>query len=174
LEGGGLLTGTITQLSISKGGVPKLAVAEAHAGPLGLEGDVQRNTKYHGGPRQALLLVSEEDLAWLRDRGYSVAAGDLGENLTVRGVDFRALRPGQRYRAGGATIELTKVRVPCSNLDVYNSPEVEPIQKAVYDAEVKAGNTASPKWALAGFYAAVLQPGWMRPGDTIALVEELA
>lgn len=164
--------GTIIQVSLSKGGVPKLAVPAAWAAPSGFEGDVQRNTKYHGGPRQALLLVSAEDLERLRGAGYPVSPGSLGENLTTLGLDFRLLRAGQRFRAGGAVIELTKLRRPCHNLDVYNPPGLPPIQKQLFDERAKAEDPSTPLWAMGGFYAAVLLPGQIRQGDTICLLDQ--
>ncbi len=167
------MQGRIVQVSLSKGGVPKLAVPEAWATPLGLEGDAHRDPRYHGGPQRALLLISLADLATLQSAGYSVSPGALGENLTVEGIDFRQLRAGQRFRAGGAIIELTRLRRPCLNLDVYNSPEIEPIQQRLFDERAKAGDPTTPRWAMGGFYAAVLQPGLIRQGDTIWLVEQI-
>ena len=52
-------------------------------------------------------------------KGYPVYYGALGENLTTRGLDVHALRPGDRLRAGGATLEITTPRIPCSQLHVY-------------------------------------------------------
>mgnify|MGYP000684071872 CR=1 FL=1 len=165
------MRGVIQQVSISKGGLPKFAISEAWAGPLGLEGDVQQHTKYHGGPAKALLLVSAEDLAALAAAGYPVSAGGLGENLTVEGIDFRLLRPGHRFLAGGAVIELTALRRPCRALDLYNASAPGPIQDQLYDVQCKAGDFSSPRWAMGGFYASVLQPGFIRTGDTIALAD---
>lgn len=62
------------------------------------------------------------------------------------------------------------MRGPCSALDPYGPG----IQKAVYDAQVKAGDASSPRWALSGFYASVLVAGTIRPGDAIQLLEALA
>lgn len=164
------LRGVIHQVSVSKGGVPKLAVAEAFAHPLGLEGDDQRNKKYHGGPLQALLLVSLEVLETLRAEGFPVGPGALGENLTIAGVDFGQLRAGMRFRAGGAVIELTKPRQPCATLDAYN-PGGRRIQPLLYDARVKAGDATSEVWARGGFYAAVRQPGLIRRDDILELAD---
>ncbi len=164
------LRGRIHQLSVSQGGVPKLAVRESYAGPLGLQGDNQRNRKYHGGPLQALLLVSLEDLEQLRQEGFPVGPGSLGENLTVAGMDFRQLRAGMRLRAGGAVIELTKLRKPCATLDVYNSPGLR-IQPLLYDAQAGRGEAASPCWARGGFYAAVPEPGLIRQGDAVEFID---
>ncbi len=154
------MTGVIEQLSISKGGVPKYPMLQAWAGPLGLEGDVQRHSEIHGGPLQALLLISQEDIDALREQGFPVVPGSLGENLTVSGIDFRQLRPGMRLRAGDAVIELTKIRRPCDQLEIYNGGERGRIQKAVLAVAARSG-----------FYAAVVQAGAIRPGDLIALID---
>jgi MOSC domain-containing protein YiiM len=164
------LRGLIHQVSVSRGGVPKLAVMEAFAHPLGLEGDGQHNKKYHGGPLQALLLVSLEDLDELRRAGFPVAPGSLGENLTITGMDFRQLRAGMRFRAGAAIIELTKLRQPCATLDVYNSAG-QRIQPLLSDAQAKQGDPTSPVWARGGFYAAVREPGRIRQGDILELAD---
>jgi MOSC domain-containing protein YiiM len=164
------LTGTILQISTSRGGIPKRAIPEAFLTPLGIEGDRHAHPAIHGGPRQAVLLMTGETVDQLVALGYPVFYGSMGENLTTRGIDRRCLRAGQRYRAGSAVIELTKIRVPCSTQDVYG-----PALKAeVYDPQIRAGDIASPRWAMSGFYAAVVQPGLIRVGDEIALESELA
>lgn len=163
------MTGRIVQLSVSRGGVPKHAIAEARAGRLGLEGDHQAHPQFHGGPRQALLLICSEALEDLRGAGFPVFPGALGENLTTLGLDRRQMRLGQRYRAGEVILELTKMREPCKQLRPYGPG----IQAAVYDARVKQGDPSTPVWGMAGFYAAVLEPGVLRPGDPISLLEQL-
>jgi MOSC domain-containing protein YiiM len=167
------LLGSVHQISISRGGVPKLAVPEAWANPLGLEGDGHFQLQFHGGPSKALLLVSLEDLDALRAEGYPVFPGALGENLTISGIDFRKLRSGQRFVVGDAAIELTTLRQPCSVLDVYNQSAGTPIQKLLYDAQAKAGDPSSPVWAVGGFYASVVQRGLIHTGVTIALVDHV-
>jgi MOSC domain-containing protein YiiM len=90
----------------------------------------------------------------------------LGENLTVRGIDVRGLGIGARLRVGTATIEITQLRVPCAQLDVYG----ESLQAELYDARVKAGDSGSPRWGRSGFYASVVEAGAVAPGDIIAPV----
>lgn len=162
--------GEVIQVSISKGGVPKLPVAEAEAGPLGLRGDVQRNTQVHGGPLQALLLISAENIETMQREGWPVFHGALGENLTVRGIDFRRIRSGQRFRVGEAIIEITKRRAPCQTLNVYGTG----IQRAYYDAQCRDHDPASPKWGMTGFYASVIHSGTIRTGDAVTLLSEAA
>jgi MOSC domain-containing protein YiiM len=164
------MSATILQVNVSPGGVPKRPVAEGVVTPLGLAGDLHAHPQIHGGPRQALLLITAEGIDELKELGFPLYYGALGENLTTRGLDRRTLRAGQRYRAGEAVIELTKVRAPCETLNVYGPA----IQKAVYDREIKAGDVTSPRWGLSGFYASVVQPGVIRPGDPVVLLDQAA
>jgi MOSC domain-containing protein YiiM len=165
------MRGEIIQLNISPGGVPKRAVPRAFIGPLGLEGDGHAHPDIHGGPRKAVLVVSAEAVDALIASGFPLFYGALGENLTVRGIEARWLRTGQRWRAGEAVIELTTLRVPCSALTAYDLPD-RTLRSAIWDDTLRAGNTASPLWAIAGFYASVVQPGEVAPGDPFALLEQ--
>jgi MOSC domain-containing protein YiiM len=158
------------QVNISSGGVPKRPVAEAVVTPLGIRGDSHDHPQIHGGPRKALLLMAMETIEQLKARGYPLFAGALGENITMQGIDPKQLRAGHQFRLGTAVIELTKLRVPCATLDVYG-PE---IRGEIFDAQVKAGDAASPRWGMSGFYAKVLADGLVRPGDPIELMAVLA
>jgi len=162
--------GVIVQINISPGGLPKRAIAAGLITPLGLAGDACAHPDIHGGPRQAVLLIAAETVDDLKHRGYPVFYGALGENLTTRGLDFRELRVGHGLRAGGAVLEITKVRGPCGALDAYGPA----IKQEIYDQRVKAGDPKSARWGMSGFYARVVQPGPVRAGDVIAVVSALA
>jgi len=160
------MTGTIVQVSISSaGGVPKHAIEEGILATNGIVGDAWRYP-FHGGPKRAILLITSEGIDALAAQGFPVYNGALGENLTTRGLDRESLRIGQRFQAGRAIIQLTQVRLPCDTLSVYGKG----IQAATYDARAQAGDTESPVWGMSGFYASVVQPGVLRPGDAIALL----
>jgi MOSC domain-containing protein YiiM len=161
-------SGSILQINVSGGGVLKRAIAEAEVTPLGIAGDLQAHPQIHGGPLKALLLITSEGIDELTALGFPLFYGALGENLTTVGLDRRMLRTGQRYRAGQAVIELTRIRIPCATLDIYGPG----IQKAIYDHDVKVGDPASPRWGLSGFYASVVQPGMVRTGDPILLLDQ--
>jgi MOSC domain-containing protein YiiM len=167
------MRGIIEQVSLSHGGMPNWAVEQAWIGPLGLDGDLHRNVAKHGGPIKAVLLVSAEVLARLRDEGFDVVAGSLGENLTIRGIDFAQLRPLMRLRAGGAIVQLTRLRHPCANLDIYNTGGLR-IQDRLHDPLAEAGDPTSGCWANGGFYASVVEPGFVRPGDILELSDASA
>lgn len=157
------MTGEICQLNTSRGGIPKRALNPATLTPLGLEGDDWAHPKYHGGPKQALLLIGDEVIEELRGLGYEVFAGALGENLTTRGLDYARLEAGQRFRLGqSCEIELTKLREPCRTLDVYNRAGAEKIQRILKQE------------GRGGWYARVLRGGPLFAGDRIELVAETA
>ena len=161
---------TVLQLNISPGGLPKRAIPSGFLTPFGLEGDRQAHPAIHGGPQKAILIIAAETVEELVSRGYPVFFGALGENLTTRGLAIRDLRIGDRLRAGAATLEITRPRGPCLQLDVYGPS----IKDEIYDPQVKALDHSSPRWGMSGFYAAVIEPGPVEPGDIIAVVGTLA
>jgi MOSC domain-containing protein YiiM len=135
--------------------MPKQPVLQARVTAGGVEGDRQRNLKYHGGPDRAVCVYSEELYDELRDAGVDMAAGSVGENITTRGLDLRTLAKGDRLRVGDAcVIELTDVRVPCRQLKMWDSDLPELIV------------------GRSGWVAQVVTEGLVRPGDPIEKVTE--
>ena len=165
-----MASGRIVQISVSRGGVPKRAIDFGRVQVTGIEGDSWAHPGIHGGPGQAVLLIAEEVLEGLRKQGFPVFPGALGENLTTRDLDPHHWRAGQIWRAGSARLEMTKVRAPCSTIQVYG----DAIGRRIYDAQVKAGNPDSPLWGHSGMYARVLSEGVVRAGDVIELEAEKA
>ena len=164
------MQGVIVQVNISPGGLPKRAIAEGWIAPLGIEGDLHAHPNIHGGPLKAILIVASEVVDALAARGYPLFYGALGENLTTRGIDIRRIRIGDRIRVGGAQLEITQPRGPCSALDIYG----ESLQQEIYDRKVKQRDFSSPRWGMSGFYAGVTAAGPVRVGDAISLVSQLA
>ena len=164
------MTGTIVQVNISAGGLPKRAVSRGLITHLGIEGDAHAHPAIHGGPRKAILLIASEAIEQLRANGYPLFPGALGENLTTLGIDVRELRIGDRIRAGGALLEITQPRGPCLQLDVYGTA----LKGDISDDRVRRLDRTSPRWGMSGFYASVVTPGPVRAGDIIAVVAPLA
>ena len=164
------MQGAIVQVSISLGGLPKRAISGGLITPLGLEGDRHAHPAIHGGPRKAILMVASEVIDDLVARGYPLFPGALGENLTTRGITIRDIRIGDRLRAGGAMLEITAPRGPCTGLDVYG----ESLKEEISDERVRALDYTSPRWGMSGFYASVVEPGAVRLNDIIAVVAKLA
>ena len=164
------MTGAILQINVSLGGIPKRPIAAGVITARGVAGDACAHPQIHGGPLQAVLIIASEAIDEIKARGYPVFYGALGENLTTRGLDHRQLRLGQQLRAGGALLEITRIRVPCATLDIYGPA----IKQEIYDEQVRAGDPGSPRWGMSGFYARVLQPGPVRPNDIFCVVATLA
>ena len=85
---------------------------------LGVEGDahqgatVKHRSRVTRDPTQPNLrqvhLIHAELHDELRAAGFEVGAGDMGENVTTRGVDLLALPVGTRLRLGAdAVVEIT-------------------------------------------------------------------
>ena len=157
------MRGRVHQINISSGGIPKLPIAIANVTKRGIDGDSWAHPRYHGGPKQALLLIALEDLESLKRLGYDVYPGALGENLTISGIDMRQVRFGDRFRAGEVLLEITKLRQPCRTVDAIRKG----IQLELYDK-----SPGSPRWGAGGFYARVLEPGTILPGAIIAKADQ--
>ena len=148
----------VYQVSLSDGGVPKSAVLSAQVTRDGLVGDRQRNRKYHGGPDRAVCLFSLEVIDALRAEGHSIAPGSSGENLTLAGLDWSLIRPGDRLRIGEQVrLEMTSYTTPCRyNAQWFKGGDYERIAQETH-----------PGWSR--LYARVLHEGSVRPGDCVVL-----
>lgn len=110
------MTAYVVQLSRSRGGVPKLAIDEAPVTVNGLEGDKQRDRRFHGGPMRALCLYSDDLIEQLVREGHPVVRGSLGENVTIRGLDWCDVVPGVRLSIGDVEVEITAYAAPCKTI----------------------------------------------------------
>ncbi len=138
---------------------------------LGVDGDahagekVKHRSRVRRDPSQPNLrqvhLVHSELFDELRDKGFSVVAGDIGENVTTRGIDLLALPTGTRLRLGDtATVEVTGLRNPCVQLDGFQKG----LMAATLDKD-QSGNLIRK----AGVMSIVITGGEIRPGDAIAV-----
>lgn len=149
-------TGRIFQINISAGGVPKLAIPDGEVSENGMQGDKQSDLRFHGGPDRALCLYSLERLLALQAEGHPTFAGAFGENLTLSGLDWTQMEPGQHYRLGEhVLIEITRYTTPCNNLTPF-------FTAGDYG---RISQTKNPGWSRV--YARVLTGGLLRPGDPV-------
>ncbi len=136
---------------------------------LGVEGDahlgvtVKHRSRVAKDPGQPNLrqvhLITEETLANLRGAGFEVAPGQLGENLTTRGIDLLGLPEGTRLRlGGGAVVRITGLRNPCVQLDRFRPG----LMRALIGRDAEG----RPR-LLAGVMGVVLAGGEVVPGDAI-------
>jgi len=154
---GPIRRGSVSQLSASKGGVPKRPVESAEVGVRGLAGDVQEARVHHGRPWQALCLWSAEVVAELIEEGHPIVPGAAGENVTISGIDWPTLRGGMRLTIGAVECQLSLPTVPCAkNAAWFLDGEISRM-----DHDLHPG---SSRW-----YASVLTPGAVVTGDAVTL-----
>ncbi|MDX6224757.1 MAG: hypothetical protein QOE64_1133 [Frankiales bacterium] len=149
--------GTLESINASRGGVPKTAVMEAEVGRLGLAVDKQANRKHHGRPWQALSLWSLDVIESLNAEGHPVSAGSCGENLTVSGIEWAALRPGMRLGIGEVLAELSSYAIPCAKIrDSFVGRDFNRIHHERHPG-------------VSRMYAWVVRGGTVRPGDPVVV-----
>ena len=146
------MKGTLVQLNISGGGMPKRAIDSARVTVDGVEGDWQKNRKYHGGPNRAVCIYSVELYDSLAEQGIPLEAGSIGENFTTKGIDLQKLNKGDRLRVGECVVEITDVRIPCSQLKKWDADLPELIV------------------GRSGWVAKVVEEGVVRAGDALEVV----
>ncbi len=90
-------------------------------GALGLDGDMQVDKRHHGGPEMAVHLYPLAHHAFWRERigahPLLEDPGAFGGNVAVDGLDETQARIGQRFRLGGALLELSQPRMPCATIE---------------------------------------------------------
>lgn len=142
--------------------IGKLPVADAVAvGAMGLAGDEQADRTVHGGIDKAIHHYPADHYDWWRrqmgDVPLLAAAGAFGENISTLGLDERTVCLGDRFRLGTALVEVSQARQPCWKLDHRFAA------KGVMAKVVTSRRT--------GWYYRVLEPGAVRAGDALDLVD---
>jgi MOSC domain-containing protein YiiM len=136
---------------------------------LGVAGDahmgetVKHRSRVRKDPTQPNLrqvhLIHAELFDELRAKGFVVAPGELGENITTSGLDLLALPAGTRlYLGASAVVEITGLRNPCIQLDQFQ----QGLMAATLERDAQ-GNLVRK----AGIIGIVLSEGDIRSGDTI-------
>ena len=137
---------------------------------LGVEGDahagrtVRHRSRVARDPAAPNLrqvhLIHAELHDELNRLGFDVAPGDMGENITTRGLDLLGLPTGTRLMIGlRAVVEVTGLRNPCTQLDGFRAG----LMAAVLGRDPDGGLVRK-----AGVMAVVLVSGVVGPGDPIA------
>jgi MOSC domain-containing protein YiiM len=140
--------GLVVAVCVSGGGIPKHAVTAAQVTAAGLAGDGHAHAK-HIRAQRALSLFDMEILAQLRNEGFALYPGAIGENLTVVGLHVQRLPPGTLLETGDVVLRLEEPRKPCYVLDA-----IDPCLK-----DVIVGRC--------GFMASVVHGGLIEPGNRI-------
>ncbi|MEI8240047.1 MAG: MOSC domain-containing protein [Actinomycetota bacterium] len=148
--------GSVVQLNLSNGGLPKLPVESVMVGWDGVKGDRQATRQHHGRPWQALCLWSLEVIETFRADGHPLGAGLAGENITVSGLHWPDVRPGVRLQVGDVVCDVSSFAVPCSqNTEWFIGGDFRLMHH--------------DRGPVSRVYATVLQPGRISKGDAVVL-----
>lgn len=150
------MVGRVHRINVSRGGVPKRSIGQARIDAAGVAGDRQATPKVHGGPDRAVCLFALERIEALQAEGHNIEAGSSGENLTLAGIRWDGLAPGDRLRIGaGVVLEVTSYTAPCE-------------QNARWFKDgnfLRISHKRHPGWSR--LYARVVHPGEVQTGDQV-------
>src|SRR4051812_28495620 len=127
---------------------------------INIDGDDQADRLAHGSEHRAVFVYQIGSYRyWERELGRDdFTYGQFGENFTVDGLPDDEVCVGDRYRAGGALLEVTQPRVTC------------------YRVGIRMDEPAMPSLLVShhrpGFYVRVLEEGEVRAGDAIVKVAD--
>lgn len=154
--------------SFSKSAVLSVELVSGH----GVQGDahygatVQHKSRVAKDPTQPNLrqvhLLHEELFAEIAEQGLQVLPGQMGENITTRGINLLALGAGTRLKIGDrAIVEITGLRNPCSQIENFRSGLLAAVLSRAADGSLIR---------KAGVMAIVLEGGVVQARDAIEVI----
>lgn len=140
------------------GGVPKYPVDKAFIGENKISGDKQKDAIHHGGVDRAVCLFSMDLIHELKKEGHPIFPGSIGENITIKGLDWKILKTGVKLKFGEVEIQLTGPTTPCKT-----------IAKSFKNAKfVRVSEKLHPGWSR--WYGKVLKEGFITLNDKIFIL----
>lgn len=132
-------------------------VGDAHAGAT-----VKHRSRVRADADQPNLrqvhLIHAELFDHLATVGHHVSPGDLGENVTTRGIALLDLPVGTRLTIGEAVITVTGLRNPCRQINDFQAGLLKHVVRTRADGDVER---------LTGVMGIVSRSGTVRPGDAV-------
>jgi MOSC domain-containing protein YiiM len=123
----------------------------------GLEGNAVGDLSVHGGEEKAVYAYSRDDVEWWQaELGRELEEGFFGQNLTLGGMNASAAVVGERWRIGGALLEVAGPRLPCFKLAARVGDR---------GFERRFGKAARP-----GAYLRVVEEGELAAGDPVEVL----
>ena len=125
---------------------------------INLEGDDQADREAHGGYDKAVYAYASEDLTWWGNEiGRDLKPGELGENLTLKGIAVNDALIGEQWKVGEVTLEVSEPRIPCWRLGVRMNDKTFPRKFT--------------KALRPGTYLRIIQEGSLEKGNTVEVLE---
>ena len=144
-------------------GLPKYRIKKSKLNFNGFEDDYNhfRFKKKNTDPKMSLLMISFDLLENFNQNGWPVKPGDLGENLTLKNINYSSIRPNQQYQIGNTKIEITFKCDPCQKLrflPYVGNSKINEFIKFLIDNR--------------GWYAKVIETGIIHENDSFELINK--
>lgn len=161
---------------------------------FGLEGDMVADTKHHGGPDMAVHHYSHDHYAgwndWLGGHALLSRPSAFGENINAGGLTETQVRIGDRFRLGGALLEVSQPRQPCWKIEhrfdrkgmvarIVKEHICGWYYRVLEEGEAEAGDTlerveaGSPEWSVARVFAKLYDPAHKPNREELGAIAEL-
>lgn len=131
-------------------------------GRLGLDGDMQVDKRHHGGPEMAVHVYPLAHHEWWRreigNHPLLDDPGAFGGNIAVNEMDETQVRIGERFRLGGALLEVSQPRMPCATIERHFE------HKGMVAAILESGRC--------GWYFRLIEEGEAMSGDSLQSLGE--
>ena len=146
--------------TITTGIFKEPVVGRVRVRTLNVDGDSQADRKVHGGPDMAVYAYPVEHYPyWQAELERTpFPSGQFGENLTLEGLTEEWVRVGDRFRVGGALLQVTQPRIPCYKLALRMGTGPDFLRRFRDSGRL-------------GFYLRVLEEGEVGAGDAIERVD---
>ncbi len=126
---------------------------------INLVGDDQADREAHGGYDKAVYAYASEDLTWWENEiGREIKPGELGENLTLKGISVNDALIGERWKVGEVILEVSEPRIPCWRLGVRMNDKTFPR---------KFTKVLKP-----GAYLRIIQEGSLEKGNSVEVIDK--
>ncbi|NNL08265.1 MAG: MOSC domain-containing protein [Croceitalea sp.] len=125
-----------------------------------VEDDIVSDLKVHGGKDKACYLFSANEYSFWKDKYPNLTWnwGMFGENLTIENLEEEYLKIGNTYKIGEAIVQVSQPREPCFKLGLRFGTQ------NIIQEFIQRGHS--------GTYVRILQPGSVKKGDKLVLIEE--
>ena len=162
-------------------------------GRLGLDGDTQVDKRHHGGPEMAVHLYPLDHHAFWRarigDHPLLEDPGAFGGNIAVEQVDETMVRIGERFRLGGALLEISQPRMPCATIErrferkgmvagILESGRCGWYYRVIAEGEAMAGDMlepvpgTGPSYSVRGVFVTLADPSGPVDPELVAALAE--
>jgi len=157
----GLYSGKLSNIGEKRSptGIYKKSVEQVSVDLLGIEGDIQADKRFHGGPEKALhqyALSSYEKIIKRYPLLHKKAKpGMIGENLSAIDMNEHNVFIGDIYKVGSAILQVSSPRIPCWKIDAtLKQPDLHQFIS---------------QHRLNGWYYRVVQAGYITLNDKLIL-----